>query len=370
MTAGQCLTVRIRCSTWGQLAATYRRDLVRGVLFLRSSNPPALGTPIRINVTLPSETLIMMTGVVHDHIKSPDRGAGLEIKLDPIPPSAMWIIESALSSLVKHTASQVTKMPAAPREPVLESGCAIPNAEQQLVSALAEELDALSRLNAFQVLGIGYVCQDHEVRSAFGNLTRKYHPDRFAQYQDARIREYSSELFILVRDAYRQLGTAELRAKAVAAIRNRSETRNSSRGRANPDPPPIPPQAFDVRPPSIPQRSTHNTEEVSKQHASPNLSLKQAQRLLDEGRYEEAQLLFSRATKQSPEPPLARAGTYLCDGLRALARGDRFAAAQCFEAALDTEPDNQRAAQELAEMRRQATNDRKGHLARLRGKEE
>ena len=62
---------------------------------------------------------------------------------------------------------------------------------------------------------------------------------------------------------------------------------------------------------------------------------------------------------------------------RARARGcarssqrDRLEAAQRFEAALEIDPSNERAARELAEMRRQATNERKGLLSRLMGKKE
>ena len=49
---------------------------------------------------------------------------------------------------------------------------------------------------------------------------------------------------------------------------------------------------------------------------------------------------------------------------------DRLEAAQRFEAALEIDPSNERAARELAEMRRQATNERKGLLSRLMGKKE
>ena len=57
-------------------------------------------------------------------------------------------------------------------------------------------------------------------------------------------------------------------------------------------------------------------------------------------------------------------------GLRAMAQRDRLEAAQRFEAALEIDPSNERAARELADMRRQATNERKGLLTRLMGKKE
>ena len=60
----------------------------------------------------------------------------------------------------------------------------------------------------------------------------------------------------------------------------------------------------------------------------------------------------------------------MTEGLLALAQRDRLEAAQRFEAALELDPSNERAARELAEMRRQATNERKGLLSRLMGKKE
>jgi hypothetical protein len=56
--------------------------------------------------------------------------------------------------------------------------------------------------------------------------------------------------------------------------------------------------------------------------------------------------------------------------MRALSARDRLEAAQRFESALELDPANERAARELAEMRRLATNERKGMLSRLLGKKE
>jgi Tfp pilus assembly protein PilF len=74
--------------------------------------------------------------------------------------------------------------------------------------------------------------------------------------------------------------------------------------------------------------------------------------------------------KKHPHDRNLRAGVELCEGLLALAARDRFEAAQRFEAALEIDPSNERAARELADMRRQATNERKGLLSRLMGKKE
>ena len=89
-----------------------------------------------------------------------------------------------------------------------------------------------------------------------------------------------------------------------------------------------------------------------------------------DGQYDEAHAIYSLAARRMPGDSAARAGVELCAGLRALTESDRLEAAQRFEAVLELDPTNERAARELAEMRRQATNDRKGLLARLLGKKE
>jgi hypothetical protein len=92
--------------------------------------------------------------------------------------------------------------------------------------------------------------------------------------------------------------------------------------------------------------------------------------LIEVGKYDEALAGFRVQLKKTPQDRGARAGVELCEGLKALAVRDRLEAAQRFEAALELDPSNERAARELAEMRRQATNERKGLLSRLMGKKE
>ena len=62
------MTVKLRCVSWSQLGAIYRKDLMRGGLFLKSKTPPPIGTEIRINLTLPSDSLIVLRGTVREHV--------------------------------------------------------------------------------------------------------------------------------------------------------------------------------------------------------------------------------------------------------------------------------------------------------------
>jgi len=95
-----------------------------------------------------------------------------------------------------------------------------------------------------------------------------------------------------------------------------------------------------------------------------------AEALIDQGRLDDALGAYRAASKKSPSERAHRAGIELVEGLKALENRDRMEAAQRFEAALELDPSNERAARELAEMRRMATNERKGLLSRLMGKKE
>src|SRR5881394_1374404 len=92
------LSIKLRCASWQQLATIYRRDLSQGTMFLKAATPPPIGTSVRIDLSLPSATVIALTGRVHGHITDPQRGSGVELKLEPIPTGTVWLIESALAS--------------------------------------------------------------------------------------------------------------------------------------------------------------------------------------------------------------------------------------------------------------------------------
>jgi len=85
----------------------------------------------------------------------------------------------------------------------------------------------------------------------------------------------------------------------------------------------------------------------------------------------EAESLLRLASSDGPGPRVAP--LKLGERVRAIRRARNWTleeAAQRFEMVLELDPENERAARELADMRRQATQDRKGLLARLLGKKE
>ena len=100
------LNIKLRCTSWQQLANIHRRDLSRHAIFLKASQLPPLGTAVRIDLTLPTESMIVLAGVVAEHVPEGElggRGPGIDIKLNTIPESALWLIETALASAAKQS---------------------------------------------------------------------------------------------------------------------------------------------------------------------------------------------------------------------------------------------------------------------------
>ena len=94
------LNIKLRCTSWQQLANIHRRDLSRHAIFLKASQLPPLGTPVRIDLTLPTESMIVLAGVVAEHVPEGGlggRGPGIDIKLNTIVESCDRICDTAIS---------------------------------------------------------------------------------------------------------------------------------------------------------------------------------------------------------------------------------------------------------------------------------
>jgi hypothetical protein len=399
-------------------------------MFLKASTQPAIGTIVRIDLELPSATVIELQGTIIQHVVDPQRGTGVDLKLEPLPTKSVWMIESALAAENKvraQTGSEATPPPAPVRATTISDGEDVSAAEAELIRALEAEVESLRKLNPFLVLGVGYETTDDDVRHAFGELTKRYHPDRFARYQSAKLRQVAAEIFILIRDAYRRLADDKGRQQVLATLKTKVPARPQSEPRAATPPrgaarvavPPSRPGETAMPPP---KPTANETPTVQGPHDAPtNPSLKPAELahtelakgelavpvervrafeptrpltppagaaavpppakkavedgsvaedLVEAGKTDEALAMYRALSKKNPQDKSLRAGIELCEGLKALAARDRMEAAQYFEAALELDPSNERAARELAEMRRHATNERKGLLSRLMGKKE
>lgn len=397
-TVSSPLNVKLTCRSWQQLSAIHSRDLSRGAFFLKTKKPPALGTAIRISLILPSGSTVELKGTIKENVPEggmDGRGPGIDIALATLPKSVMWLIESALSAAgitprpipdskeIHSPPPPPTKEEVEAGSPDLSDGDEWVEAESELVKALWDELGSMSKMNAFQLLNLSYEATDEEVRRSFGELSKKYHPDRFTRYESFEIRELANEVFILLRDAYRKLATEPGRTDALKEIdAKRGTGAPASKNAAVPPPTPPPP-------PTVPGDATAQgqgpkrtaepgtgsspvaitPESKTRAPTAPESAggdrVAMAMNVLESGQYEQALRILRAEVRKNPDNPVARAGVELAEGRLALANGDRMEAAERFEAALDIDPSNERAAREIAEMRRYATSQRKGLLSKL-----
>lgn len=425
------ISIKLRCASWKQVAAIYERDLMRNALFLKSAAPPPLGTTVRINLTLPTQTLIVLNGTIHKHVGAGEldgRGPGVDIKLYSVPHSALWLIESALATarIKGNLGSKLIPLDGntAPK-PVDQDGTAatdgsaverdiaegeeLVEAESELIEALNKQLTALRKLNPFQVLGVNDKSTDEQVRAAFATRTKDTHPDRFKRYQSAEVHRLASEIFILIRNAYQYLDTEAKRTHTLNVLRKRAgrppvparpvgavrpppiPTRPAAtpppvptpaqRPASSAKPPPIPTPEPPVIKPSVPEPPDAPSTSVEPpaaaaeppaaaveppaEPAKPKSRLERVYDMVDAGQIPQALKTIKMVYVRNQSDRQTRIAYELIEGLAALADRDRLEAAQRFEAVLELDPNNERAAQQLADMRTQATNERKDHMARL-----
>ena len=367
---GAPLSVKLACKSWQQVSGIYSRDLSRGAFFLKSRKPPEKGTAIRITLVLPSGSSIDLRGqiqAIYGDGEFDGRGPGIDISLEPIAQSVMWLLESALTSAglgpAHGTAPEAAELPALPS---LEEGDEWITAESDLVQALWQELTTMSKMNPFQLLGLPTTSNDSDIRTAFGALSKRYHPDRFARYESFEIRELANEVFMLLRDAYRDVADAASRKKLLQKLNPQPIHSTPSTNRPKPitEKPRVEPKVHNS-PTARPGDTVRAVAPAPKGGNGVDDRLASALAILDSGDFGKAlRLLQVEARKDGPCTE-AKAAVEVAEGKIALESGDRMEAAQRFETALDIDPSNERAAQEIAEMRRQATSQRRGLLTKL-----
>ena len=375
---GAPLSVKLACKSWQQVSGIYSRDLSRGAFFLKTKKPPAKGTGIRITLSLPSGTSVDLRGqiqAIYEAGEFEGRGPGIDIALEPIPQSVMWLLESALSSAgvppaTKGDTGVAAEVAAAlPAIPSLEEGDEWITAESDLVQALWQELTTMSKMNPFQLLGLPNTASDSDIRASFGVLSKKYHPDRFARYESFEIRELANEVFMLLRDAYRAVADAASRKKLLqklnpeasrpAALTRPAPSKAADEAKAHNTPTVRPSGSVEINPGAAASKKANAKAAPADDRMSSALAL------LDSGDFKKAlRMLQVEARKENPTTA-AKALVEVAHGRIALEAGDRMEAAQRFETALDIDPSSERAAQEIAEMRRQATSQRRGLLTKL-----
>ncbi|MFH0902270.1 MAG: DnaJ domain-containing protein, partial [Pseudomonadota bacterium] len=113
---------------------------------------------------------------------------------------------------------------------------------------------------------------------------------------------------------------------------------------------------------SVPEDRPSNPLVIGMDGSTPAIM---AERLLVAGWYEHAQRAYEELLGKQPDDRSAKVGMLLAKALLLVGEGDQEAAGQHFEEVLRIDPANDRAARELAAMRRTNTANRRGLLGKL-----
>lgn len=84
--------------------------------------------------------------------------------------------------------------------------------EQEISERVQEMLHGFEVANYYEILSVPTDARQSEIKSAYYELARRYHPDRFAASRDAGLHTQVEQLFTYITAAYGTLGDAALRA--------------------------------------------------------------------------------------------------------------------------------------------------------------
>jgi hypothetical protein len=238
--------LRVRCTTWDQVEAFYRRKLRRGrYLAMKVPFTPERNGDLTVGLELPSgmvlavDGTVVTIGAVHD-----DGRTSIEIHLHGMTPEVLARLEALVAdgreaSQVRRLAeeerarvereeearaeadaapSAVAVEPSAPPAvpppapppagaPVIEPAPSEGVAAERFL-ALEAELRRLRQLPAHEVLGVPWDGGPVEVRAAWVALGRRFHPDTVGRWGSAALSHVAEELTIHINRAYERMRAA------------------------------------------------------------------------------------------------------------------------------------------------------------------
>ena len=225
--------VKVRCDNWDRVVSLYTQNISRGGMFLKTENPPAIGSELTVALLLPDGRALDLAATVA-HVVSPERAkmdkrtAGMGIFFTPLSDAQREIVEEILEQ-VRGSGPPGDDNPSAPRgvpaikessKPTVEaipepqddevSGAydkidALDDEAAKLLVALEAELGRLRECRPWEVLGVAPDASDDDIAAAYRMLCKRYHPDVFAQWHAQEVRSVASDCFIMIKKANERL---------------------------------------------------------------------------------------------------------------------------------------------------------------------
>ena len=238
--------LRLRLEDWEQVETLLERQIRRGAVVLRAEVPPPHGSVMTLLLELPSGEAITLSGTVEAHLSVDSLGrTGVRLALRALEPEALFAMEGGIAHARRRTGparfgtssstlsgvkrSELSLEPPPPPDedpafdPLPTNVGQAPTADD-LVHGLTAELEALRTQDPFAALGLRIDPTDAEVADAFAKRSRRYHPFQLARYESEQARVLAGEIFLLLREAFRQLAHAAARETTHGLLGSRGPT--------------------------------------------------------------------------------------------------------------------------------------------------
>lgn len=229
-------TLKVKCPTWEHVEAFYGRKLRDGnLLTVRVPFPIDAGAGLDLALELPSELVMSIAGRVRAVAPAGDgQRNALQLELIGFTDE----IRGRLEVLVAESREQPDEAPAPaapPRAAAASRAPPVPQPEdapvderihepappqvedvredeREVFVALESELGRLRECAAHDVLGVSWDAGVLDIRRAYFDITKHFHPDVYAKYRSTPILRLAQEVFIHINKAYDRMRDAAVAA--------------------------------------------------------------------------------------------------------------------------------------------------------------
>ena len=241
-------TLKVKCATWDHVENFYAQKIKPGkLLSARVPFNPRRGSGVTLAVELPNELVIAIECEVREVKPAPDgKRSAVVLYLAGLSAELVERLKTLVGDgradqrparrptepppLVRKEQSRTpsTELPVpiptdAPIDEIIEVAPApriddVAAGDRPVFIDLDKHLRSLREAAAHDVLGVTWDASVVEIRTAYFDLTKKYHPDVFSKHRSPAISTLSQELFIYINKAYDRLRDAAVEAGyAIAA---------------------------------------------------------------------------------------------------------------------------------------------------------
>ncbi len=204
--------LRVRCATWEQLEAFYRRKLRRsGRLSMKVPFACEVGTPVTLALELPNQIVVAIDGTVSS-VTPPPAGAGAGDG-----DGGRTSIDVSLYGLTAELLARLEEMVADARA-TLAAADDGDDEERRLLAAREAELRRQRQLAAHEIIGVPRDPSAVELRAAWLAAARREHPDGVVRFGSPALAAVAEETMILVARAYERMRAALVAAGSGVAV--------------------------------------------------------------------------------------------------------------------------------------------------------